>query len=389
MHPLSSKPVAARHLSFLAPVAALLLLTGCGPKTTSAPDTIKLGNYAAITGKDGTFGDSSTKATRLAIDEINAAGGVLGKQIELVVEDTQSKPGEAATVVKKLITRDRVVALIGEVTSSRSLEGAGVAQAFKIPMLSPSATNPAVTATGDYIFRACFIDPFQGKVLAAFSREKLNAQRAALLTSISSAYSTGLGDVFRTEFPKAGGVIVSDQKFAEGDKDFKAQLTAIKATNPDVLFVPAYYTEAALIAKQARELGITAPLIGGDGWEAPELLEIAGNALEGSFYSTHYSAESPDEKTKAFVQKYRARFDNRTPDGMAALGYDAAYMIADAIRRAGSTEPAKIREALAATQGFEGITGRIDMDKDRNASKPAAILTIKGGKFTYLETVAP
>ena len=365
-----------------------LLLTGCGPKN-SAPDTIKIGNYAAITGKDGTFGDSSTKATRLAIDEINAAGGVLGQQIELIVEDTQSKPGEAATIVKKLITREKVVALIGEVTSSRSLEGAGVAQAFKIPMLTPSATNPAVTATGDYIFRACFIDPFQGAVLATFAREKLNSQRAALLTSISSAYSTGLGEVFRAEFPKAGGTIVSDQKFSEGDKDFKAQLTAIKAANPDVLFVPGYYTEVALIAKQARELGITAPLIGGDGWEAPELLQIAGNALDGCYYSTHYSAESPDPKVQEFVKKYRARFDDRVPDGMAALGYDAAYLLVDAIRRAGSTEPAAIRAALAETKAFDGITGRIDMDKDRNASKPAAILTIKSGQFTYVETVSP
>jgi branched-chain amino acid transport system substrate-binding protein len=373
----------------LAPLAALALLAGCGPKNPAPNATIKVGNYAAITGKDGTFGDSSTKATRLAVDEINAAGGVLGKQIELVVEDTQSKPGEAATVVKKLITRDQVVALIGEVTSSRSLEGAGVAQAFKIPMLSPSATNPAVTATGDYIFRACFIDPFQGKVLASFAHDRLKARRAALLTSISSAYSTGLGDVFRAKFPASGGEIVSDQKFAEGDKDFKAQLTAIKAANPDVLFVPAYYTEAALIAKQARELGITAPLIGGDGWEAPELVQIAGSAIEGCYYSTHYSAESPDPKVQAFVKKYRDRYDGRTPDGMAALGYDAAYILAEAIRRAGSTEPAKIREALAATKGFDGITGRIDMDADRNASKPAAILTIKAGTFTYLETVAP
>ena len=375
--------------SLLAPLAAALLLAGCGPKTPAGPATIKIGNYAAITGKDGTFGDSSTKATRLAVDEINAAGGVLGRQIELVVEDTQSKPGESATVVKKLITRDQVVALIGEVTSSRSLEGAGVAQAFKIPMLSPSATNPAVTATGDYIFRACFIDPFQGSVLATFAKDKLHSRRAALLTSISSAYSTGLGEVFRKQFPAGGGEIVSDQKFAEGDKDFNAQLTAIKAAKPDVLFVPAYYTEAALIAKQARALGITAPLIGGDGWEAPELLQIAGGALDGCYYSTHYSAESPDPKVQAFVKKYRDRFDGRTPDGMAALGYDAAYMVADAIRRAGSTEPAKIREALAATKGFDGITGRIDMDADRNASKPAAILTIKDGKFTYLETVAP
>ncbi len=381
---------ASTRLAFLASFAtALLLLAGCGPKNASAPATIKIGNCASVTGKDGTYGDSSTKGTRLAMDEINAAGGVLGKQIELVVEDTQSKPGEAATVAKKLITRDHVIAIIGEIVSGRSLESGGVAQAFKIPMLTPSATNPAVTATGDYIFRSCFIDPFQGAVLATFAREKLKVRRAALLTSTSSSYSTGLGDVFIAEFPRDGGTIVSHQKFAEGDKDFKAQLTAIKAANPDVLFIPAYYTEAALIARQARELGITVPLLGGDGWEAPELVEIAGNAVEGCYYSTHFSPESPDEKIQAFVKNYRERYDNRTPDGMAALGYDAAYMMVDSIRRAGSPEPAKIRDALAATKGFEGITGRIDMDKNRNASKPAAILTLRSGKPTFLETVAP
>ena len=381
---------ASTRLAFLASFAtALLLLAGCGPKNASAPATIKIGNCASVTGKDGTYGDSSTKGTRLAMDEINAAGGVLGKQIELVVEDTQSKPGEAATVAKKLITRDHVIAIIGEIVSGRSLESGGVAQAFKIPMLTPSATNPAVTATGDYIFRSCFIDPFQGAVLATFAREKLKVRRAALLTSTSSSYSTGLGDVFIAEFPRDGATIVSPQKFAEGDKDFKAQLTAIKAANPDVLFIPAYYTEAALIARQARELGITVPLLGGDGWEAPELVEIAGNAVEGCYYSTHFSPESPDEKIQAFVKNYRERYDNRTPDGMAALGYDAAYMMVDSIRRAGSPEPAKIRDALAATKGFEGIPGRIDMDKTRNASKPAAILTLRSGKPTFLETVAP
>lgn len=376
-------------LRLLLASALLSLLAACNRQDAPAAGTIKIGNYGAITGKDGTFGDSSTKATRLAFEEINAAGGLLGKQIELVVEDTQSKPGEASTVVKKLITRDKVVALIGEMTSSRSLEGAGVAQAFKIPMISPSGTNPAVTATGDQIFRACFIDPFQGAVLATFARDQLKAHRAAILTSISSAYSTGLADVFRVQFPKAGGTIVSDQKFAEGDKDFKAQLTAIKAANPDVIFLPCYYTEAALVAKQARELGITAPLIGGDGWEAPELVQIGGAAIDGCYYSAHYSAESPDPKVQAFVKKYQARFGGRTPDGMAALGYDAANMLADAIRRAGSAEPAKIRDALAATKGFEGVTGRIDMDADRNASKPAAILTIKGGKFIYVQNVSP
>lgn len=374
----------------LAPfAAALLLLAGCGPKDASAPSVVKIGNLASTTGKDATYGQSSTRATRLAIDEINAAGGVLGQQIELVFEDTQSKPGEAATVAKKLITRDRVVALIGEIISSRTLEAAGVAQALKIPLLTPTATNPAVTATGDFIFRACFIDPFQGGVLAKFARDDLGAKRAAVLTSISSSYSTGLSQVFREQFAAAGGEIVADQKFAEGDKDFKAQLTAIRSANPDVIFIPAYYTEVALIAKQVRELGITVPMLGGDGWEAPELLQIAGTAVEGCYYSTHFSAGSGDPKIMDFVAKYRARYDGQTPDCMAALGYDAAHMMADAIRRAGSAEPLKIKEALAVTKGFEGVTGRIDMDANRNASKPATILKIEGGKFLYLKTVTP
>jgi branched-chain amino acid transport system substrate-binding protein len=378
-----------RPLPVLACLAAVFVSTGCGPKNTSAPATIKIGNLASITGKDATYGQSSTRATRLAVAEINAAGGILGQQVELIFEDTQSKPGEAATVAKKLITRDNVVALIGEIISSRSLEAAGVAQALKIPMLTPTATNPAVTATGDYIFRACFIDPFQGSVLAKFAHQDLGAKRAAVLTSISSSYSTGLSQVFRDQFTAAGGEIVADQKFAEGDKDFKAQLTAIRSANPDVIFIPAYYTEVALIAKQVRELGITAPMLGGDGWEAPELLQIAGNAVEGCYYSTHFSASSSDPKIMDFVARYRARYDGQTPDCMAALGYDAVYMMADAIRRAGVAEPAKIKDALAATRGFEGVTGRIDMDANRNASKPATILKIEGGKFLYLKTVTP
>ena len=379
-------PLARRFLPLFAVIA---LLSGCGPKDASAPAVIKIGNFAATTGKDATYGQSSTRATRMAIDEINAAGGVLGKKIELVFDDTQSKPGESATVAKKLITRDGVVALIGEVISSRSLEAAGVAQALKVPMLTPSATNPAVTATGDFIFRACFIDPFQGSVLAKFAAQDLGAKRAAVLTSVSSSYSTGLSQVFREQFPAGGGEIVADQKFAEGDKDFKAQLTAIRSANPDVVFVPAYYTEVALIAKQARELGITVPMFGGDGWEAPELLQIAGTAVEGCYYSTHFSAGSTDPKIVDFIARYRARYDGQTPDCMAALGYDAAYLVVDAIRRAGSAEPLKIKEALASTRGFEGVTGRIDMDTSRNASKPATILKIEGGKFTYLKTVTP
>lgn len=388
MPPPVSSPV--RLLPLLLAFAALLAFSGCGPKAPDAPPaTIKIGNLASTTGKDATYGQSSTRATRLAIEEINAAGGVLGKPVELIFEDTQSKPGEAALVAKKLITRDHVVALIGEIISSRSIETAGVAQALKIPMLTPTATNPGVTAIGDYIFRACFIDPFQGKILARFAREDLGSKRAAILTSTSSSYSTGLAKFFREHFPAGGGEIVADLKFSEGDKDFKAQLTAIRAASPDVLFVPAYYTEAALIAKQARELGLTIPLLGGDGWEAPELFEIAGNAVDGCYYSTHFSAGSTDPKIVDFVARYRARYDGAAPDCMAALGYDAAYLMVDAIRRAGSAEPEKIKAALAATKGFEGVTGRIDMDNDRNARKPATILKVENRAYTYVKTIDP
>ena len=378
-----------RLAALLFPAAlAAVLLSGCAPKAAD-PDTIRVGEFASLTGKEAAFGQSSHKGTQLAIEEINAAGGVLGKKLDLLTQDDQSKPGESATIAKKLITRDRVVALLGEVASSRSLEAAPVAQAAKIPMISPASTNPAVTETGDYIFRVCFIDPFQGTALAKFSLSHLKARRVAVLTSVSSAYSVGLSKYFHEEFLKDGGEIVADQKYSEGDKDFNAQLTTIRAARPDAIFVPGYYTEVVLIAKQARELGITVPLFGGDGWEAPELLTIGGKAVEGCFYSTHYSPDMPTEAVRTFVKKYRARYDGETPDAMAALGYDSALVLADAIKRAGTTAPDKLRAALAATHGFEGVTGRTDIDAHRNASKAAVIMEVKDGKLAFVESVAP
>jgi len=363
-------------------------MSGCAPKTTDS-STLRIGEFASLTGKEAAFGQSSHKGTLLAIEELNAAGGVLGKKIELLSEDNQSKPGESATIAKKLIARDKVVALLGEVASSRSLEAAPVAQAAKIPMVSPASTNPKVTETGDYIFRVCFIDPFQGTALAKFAQSHLKARRVAVLTSVSSAYSVGLSKYFHEQFLQDGGVIVADQKYSESDKDFNAQLTAIRAAAPEAIFVPGYYTEVALIARQARALGLTVPLFGGDGWEAPELLTIGGDAVEGCFYSTHYSPDTPTEAVQTFVKKFRAKFSGETPDAMAALGYDSALVLADAIRRAGSLDPAKIRDALATTHGFEGVTGRTDIDAHRNASKPAVILEVKNGKFAFVESVAP
>jgi len=355
-----------------------------------AQDTIKIGEYASLTGKEASFGQQSHKGLTLAIEELNAAGGVLGKKLELITEDNQTKPGESATAVKKLISRDKVVALIGEVASGRSLEAAPIAQAAKIPMIAPAATNPKVTQTGNYIFRVCFIDPFQGTVMAKFAQTDLKAKKVAVLSSVSNAYSVGLAKFFKETFTANGGIIVSEKNFSEGDKDFRAQLTAVKAAGADAVFVPSYYTEAALIARQARDLGLNVPFFGGDGWVADQLLEIGGEALNGCYYSTHFSPENQDPVVQAFVKKFKARWGaNENPDAFAALGYDAAYVLVDAIKRAGSTEGPKLRDALAATKNFAGVTGVTNIDANRDASKPAAIIAIKKGKLEFLKTVAP
>jgi branched-chain amino acid transport system substrate-binding protein len=357
--------------------------------SSRAQETIRVGEVASLTGKEAAFGQSSHKGTLLAVEEINAAGGVLDKKLELITEDNQSKTGESVTAAKKLVSRDKVVALLGEVASSRSLEMAPVAQSSKIPMISPSSTNPKVTEIGNYVFRVCFIDPFQGTALAKFARNRLNSKRVAVLTSVSSAYSVGLAKYFKEQYTTDGGVLAIEQKFSEGDKDFKAQLTAIKAADVDAIFVPGYYTEAALITKQARDLGLSIPLFGGDGWEAPQLIEIGGKAVDGIYYSTHYSPENSATEVRNFVKKFQQRWNGETPDAMAALGYDSAGVLVDAIKRAGTTQPLKVRDALAATKDYPGITGKTTIDAQRNASKAAVIVTVKDGKFKFVESVAP
>lgn len=385
--------------------AALVAFLGCNkpadstpsanstPGSSSSPapqgEPIIVGQYASLKGKEAAFGNSSDKGTQLAVEEINAAGGVLGRPIKLITEDNRSTPGESATVVKKLISRDKAIAILGEVASGRSLEAAPICQSSKIPMISPSSTNPRVTEMGDYIFRVCFIDPFQGTVMATFANKTLKAKKVALMVDAAAPYSVGLGDFFKERFLKDGGTIVIDQKFSSGDKDFKAQLTAIKNANPEAIFVPCYYTEAALITRQARELGITVPLFGGDGWEAPQLLEIGGKAMENTYYSTHYSPEATTPAVQNFVKKFKARFNNEVPDAMAALGYDSALVLADAIKRAGTTDGPKLRDAIASTKDFEGVTGKTTMDANRNATKAAVIISVKDGQFKYVETIAP
>ncbi|MCR6655815.1 MAG: ABC transporter substrate-binding protein [Opitutus sp.] len=355
-----------------------------------AQDTIKIGEYASLTGKEASLGQSSHQGTILAVERINAAGGVLGRKLELITEDTQSKPGESGTAVRKLISRDKVVAILGEVASSRSLEGAPIAQRSKVPMISPASTNPKVTEIGDYIFRVCFIDPFQGPVMAKFALNTLKVKRVGLMVSSSSAYSVGLAKYFKEAFTAAGGTIVIEQKYQEGDRDFKAQLTAIRAAGVEAIFNPGYYNEGALMVKQARDLGITVPMFGADSWEAEALIQLGGKAIEGVFLCSHYSPQDPSPRVQEFVDAYRQRWgEGFAPDSNASLGYDSVLVLADAIRRAGSTDRAAIRDALAATKDFEAVTGTITIDPKRDASKSAVIITVKDGRFQYVETINP
>jgi len=372
----------------------LLGLTGCKPGggdggSGGPGGVIRVGEYASLTGKEATFGVSSHEGTLMCIEEINAAGGVLGRQLELLTEDTQSKAGEPATVVNKLIARDGVVAVLGEVASSRSLEAAPICQANKIPMVSPSSTNPKVTQTGDYIFRVCFIDPFQGTVMANFATKTLNAKRVAVFTDAKSDYSKGLGRFFKERFIANGGTISAELDYNGGDKDFKAQLTAIKGSNPDGVFIPGYYTDAALICVQAKQLGLNVPLFGGDGWESETLVKIGGDAVEGHYFSTHYHPEVGSPLSKKFVENYRKRWNGKTPDALAACGYDSALMLIEAIKRAGSTDGKAVRDALAATKDLQAITGMITINENRDATKSAVILQVKDGQFKFLESIAP
>jgi branched-chain amino acid transport system substrate-binding protein len=369
---------------FLILFSALILAPSCSRKQEPG---IPVGQFASLTGGQATFGQSTDKGVQLALKEINAAGGVLGQPLRVVTKDNQSKPGETSTAVRELITRDKVVALIGEVASGRSLEAAPIAQRSGIPMISPASTNEKVTEAGDHIFRVCFIDPFQGTVCGKFAR-KLGASRAAVLTDVAKDYSLGLARSFKQEFTRTGGTIIGEQSYTGGDKDFSSQLTAIKAGNPDVIFLPAYYTEAPLIIRQARQLGITAPFVGGDGWDSPELVTVGGSAVEGCYFSNHFSNQSTDPRVVAFVKAYRDAY-HEDPDAMVALGYDALNLLADAMKRAGTTDPAKVNAAIAGTKDFPGVTGKITLDEHRNPTKPAVMLQVKDGKFAYVETIAP
>ncbi len=377
--------------AYLSGLVIVLLLAaamvGCGQKTNQ--NEILIGAYLSLTGTTATFGTSTLHGVEMAVNEINAAGGVMGKKIHLIVADTQSKPEEAALAATKLITRDNVRALLGEIASSRSLAAAPIAQENKIPMVSPGSTNPEVTRKGDYIFRVCYIDPFQGEVIARFVYESLGSRRVAVIKDVKNDYSIGLAEFFAQTFTKLGGQVVGEQAYSEGDTDFRAQLTAIKGLNPEAVVVPGYYQESALLVKQARELNMNMPFLGGDGWDSNKLLEVGGDAMEGTFFTNHYAADDTSAIVQDFVKTYRQLYEGETPDAMAVLGYDAARILFDAIERAGSDDPTMIRDALAVTENFEGVSGRTTIDEERNARKASVIVKIENGQFRFHAKVDP
>lgn len=368
--------------------AISLLLGALALSCQRSGSAILVGEYGSLTGSEATFGQSTHNGIMLAVEEVNAAGGIGGRLIEVKTYDTQGKTQEAGTAVTRLITDDKAVAVLGEVASSLSLAGGRVAQQYGVPMISPSSTNLRVTQIGDMVFRVCFIDPFQGFVGAKFAYENLGARKVAVLYDQGQAYSKGLSDDFKSAFLQFGGAIATEQVYSGGDQDFNAQLTAIRGTSPDAIYLPGYYTDVGNIALQARKLGLTAPLIGGDGWDSSKLAEIAGEAIEGCYYSNHYSHEEARPAVQAFVRKYQERY-GQVPDGLAALGYDAAKLLFDAMGRAPSLKGADLAAAIAATTNFAGVTGTISIDENRNARKPAVMVQMRGGVPSYVATIEP
>lgn len=353
-----------------------------------ASDVILIGEFGSLTGSEATFGQSTHNGIMLAIDEANTAGGLNGKKFDVKVYDDQGKTQEAGTAVTRLVTNDKVVAVLGEVASSLSIAGGRVAQQYGVPMISPSSTNAAVTQIGDMVFRVCFVDSFQGYVGAKFASENLGLKKFAILYDQGSAYSKGLKDDFGKAFGSMGGTIVSEQAYSSGDQDFSAQLGTIRDAGAEGIYIPGYYTDVGNIALQARNLGVTAKLLGGDGWDSAKLAEIGGDAIEGGYYSNHYAVQEARPEVQQFVSAYQAKY-GQVPDGLAALGYDAARVLVAAMRRAPSLGGKDLAAAIASTKDFAGVTGNITIDAERNAQKPAVVVELKGGQPTFVASVMP
>jgi branched-chain amino acid transport system substrate-binding protein len=353
-----------------------------------AAEDVRIGLVTPLSGDVATFGESTRNAAIMWADEVNAKGGLLGGKVVLSIEDDRNLPSETANAVSKLINQNKVVAIVGSVASKCTLAGAPIAQAAKVPMISPTSTNEAVTKVGDYIFRACFIDPFQGTVMAKFAYTVLKARNAAMMFDLGNDYTKGLAENFKKGFEALGGKIVASETYGVNESDFSGQLTRIKSAKPDVLFLPDYYNSVGLQARQARQLGITATFLGGDGWDSAELVPIAGSAIEGGMFSNHYAPGSKEPVADAFYKNYLKRF-GAAPDALAALAYDACLVVGNAITKSGSLNSTAIRNAMAATKDLTGVSGVLTFDASRNPIKSAVILEVKGGKFVYRDTVNP
>ena len=368
------------------------LVSGCGD---TASKGIKIGMVYELTGNTASYGTSAANGSRLAFKEINAAGGVLGKQIEIITADNKGEPAESTNAMAKVISQDKVIAVAGFTVSSCGIAASAVAEANRIPFVAAATVNPKVTVderTGkvkDYTFRACFIDSFQGKVGAGFALNGLKARKVAVMVDNSSDYSKGLAEIFKTAFTGGGGKIVGEEAYLQKDQDYKPILTKLKAQNPDLIYIPGYYEDVGKIIKQARELGIALPILGGDAWDSPKLVELSGpQAANNTYFTNFYSTEDKNPASNKFVEAYKKEY-GQTPDSMAAMGYDAVYLLIDAIKRAGNTDANKIREALAATKNFKSVSGEMNLNETHDAVRGVVIIELKDGKQVYKQTIKP
>ncbi|WP_422699894.1 ABC transporter substrate-binding protein [Dendrosporobacter quercicolus] len=366
------------------------VVAGCG---NSESNDLKIGMVYELTGNTASYGTSAANGARLAFKELNAGGGVLGKQIQIVTADNKGEPSESANAMTKLITQDKVTAITGFTVSSCGIAASAVAEDHKIPFVAAATVNPKVTVdersgkVKDYTFRACFIDSFQGRVAANFAQTGLKAAKVAIMIDNSSDYSKGLAQVFKAAFTERGGLVLAEEAYLQKDQDFKSVLTKIKAKKADLLYIPGYYEDVGKIVKQAREMDITIPVLGGDAWDSPKLVELGGpQALNNTFFTNFYSVEDTNPAAQAFAQAYRKEY-GQTPDSMAAMGYDAAHLLIDAIKRANSTDAAKIREALAATGSFNSVSGDMRLNETHDAVRGVVIIELKDGKQVYKETI--
>ncbi|WP_339372003.1 ABC transporter substrate-binding protein [Paenibacillus elgii] len=379
------------------------LVAGCGgtqgetgkSADALAGDVIKIGANLELSGSVASYGQSIAEGIDLAVENLNKSGGINGKKLAVIKVDNKSDAAEATNAAIKLTSQDKVAAIIGAATSGNTVAQAQVATNNKTVLLTPTGTSLNITAkadgsVNDYMFRTCFIDPFQGRVAANFAAGELKVKSAAIFADSASEYAKGLAASFKETFTKAGGTIVAQEAYVAKDTDFRATLTRIKSLNPDSIFIPGYYEEVGLIVKQARELGITIPLIGADGWDSPKLVDLAGAAaLNNTYIANHYSSEDPDKMIQDFVQAFKGKYSGKAPDGFGALGYDSVYLLADGIKRAGSTDGSKIKDALAQTKDLQLVTGKITLDKQHNPIKTATVLEYKDGKQTFRTKVNP